>query len=109
MNLLSDYINNDWAKNAICASDSRSEAWMSYNKEDIIYAKIGCEKCTVRRECFLQAWEANSSDKTGFYGVNGGISEYEFLLGTWKEAKKDNDDNWTRTDRILQKFMRQIS
>jgi hypothetical protein len=46
-------------------------------------------------------WESNPA-----YGVNGGFSEYDILLETWKKAKKENDNNWSRTDRLLQKLLR---
>lgn len=106
MNLLSDWQERNWKDLALCSSDKNGEAWMSYKKDDIIYAQLICQKCTVRPQCFLEGWENTDSD---FYGIYGGVSEYEYLLGIWKEAKKDTDDNWHRTDRILQKFMRQIS
>ena len=97
-------LTSDWKIHAVCASDPKPDAWMSYNKDDIIYAKSGCDRCTVRRECFFNAW--NQED---FYGVYGGISEFEFLIGTWKEAKKESDVNWKRTDRILQRLLQKAS
>lgn len=97
-----DYISN-WKFHAICASDPNGKAWMSYKKEDIDYAKAGCQKCSVRVPCFLAAWESEY-----FHGVNGGISEFEFMIKTWKKARKEQDDNWRRTDRDFQKILREI-
>ena len=96
-------LTSDWKKRAVCASDKRQSAWMSYDKDDIQYAKNGCARCSVRAECFLSAW---SSDD--YYGVNGGISEFEFLLATWKKVKKVSNVNWKRTDKDLQRLMREI-
>ena len=43
------------------------------------------------------------------YGVNGGFSEFEILLETWKEAKKVSDDNWSRSNKILQRMLRKTA
>lgn len=48
----------------------------------------------------------NVWDEETIYGTNGGFSEFDILLATWKKAKKENDNNWKRTDRILQKLLR---
>ena len=95
---------SNWKQFAVCTGDSRSFAWFSFKKEDIDYAKNGCAKCTARIPCFLNAWESEE-----YCGVNGGISEFEFLLSTWKEAKKVTDENWKRSDKDLQKFVRRVS
>ena len=91
---------NSWKNKALCASDPKQHSWMSYDMEDVLYAKDGCSRCSVRKECFLSAWESGD-----FYGVNGGISEYEFLMATWKPVKKVSNVNWRRTNTDLQKFM----
>jgi hypothetical protein len=95
---------SNWKSRALCASDPKQYTWWSYDKDDIAYAKQGCSRCSVRAECFLSAWESDE-----FYGINGGISEYEFLLRTWKKSKKESNVNWKRTDRDLQKIMREIA
>ena len=90
----------NWRELALCSNDKNSEKWFSYNIDDIQYAKSVCKKCTVRKECISAALMGN------FYGVNAGISEYDYKLITWKKAKKENDSNWSRTDRTLQELLR---
>jgi hypothetical protein len=95
---------SDWLEKALCANDEHPFAWLSYDIEDIEYAKHGCSLCKVRKECFLSAWQNEP-----YVGVNAGISEYDFLVLTWKEAKKAHGSNWSRTNKILQGIMQQIA
>ena len=90
----------NWRDFALCSDDKYSEKWFSYNIDDINYAKSVCKKCTVRLECI------SSALSEVFYGVNAGISEYDYKLITWKEAGKKNDSNWSRNDRTLQEVLR---
>lgn len=90
-------VNNDLA---LCQGDERSHAWFSYDIEDIQYAKSVCLSCEVKIECFANALQND------FMGVNAGISEFEFMIDTWKEAKKENESNWTRSSKILQGILR---
>lgn len=90
----------NWRDFALCSKDKSSEKWFSYNIDDIKYAKTICKKCTVRMECVSNALNE------GFYGVNAGISEYDYKLITWKKAGKENVSNWSRTDRTLQRVLR---
>ena len=94
---------NNWTKKAVCTSDAKKNTWWSYDKDEIAYAKQGCARCTVRVECFLSAWESDE-----FYGINGGISEFEFLIKTWKKSKKESNVNWKRTDGDLQGILREV-
>ena len=94
---------SDWVKKAVCANDERSIAWLSYDINEIRYAKQGCSRCKVQKECFLNAWQNNP-----YVGVNAGISEYDFLILTWKEAKKVNGSNWSRTNKLLQGILQKI-
>lgn len=91
---------NNWKQKALCATDSNGKYWFSYKKEEIGYAKNVCKKCSVKKECLLYAWQEDD-----IYGVNGGFSEFEILLETWKEAKKVNDANWSRTNKTLQRLL----
>ena len=91
----------NWRKKALCAEDRNSLYWFSYKYEDVQYAKSICQSCEVRKECLINAW-----GEEVVYGVNGGYSEFDILLATWKKAKEENDSNWNRTDRILQKLLR---
>lgn len=95
---------SNWKSKALCSRDIKQHTWWSYDKDDIAYAKQGCSRCPVRSECFLSAWQSDD-----FYGINGGITEFDFLLITWKEAKKESNVNWKRTDRDLQRIMREIA
>lgn len=52
----------------------------------------------------MYMWETDS-----FYGVNGGLSEYDIMQETWKEVSDPNDNNWKRTDRVLQKLLQKVS
>jgi hypothetical protein len=94
---------SDWLSKAVCAVDEQPSAWLSYDIKDIRYAKIGCSKCSVRAQCMLNAYQNDP-----YVGVNAGISEYDFLILTWKEAKKVNGSNWSRNDKVLQGIMRQV-
>ena len=94
---------SDWLSSAVCANDDNPTAWLSYDIENIRYAKHGCSKCKVRQQCFLNAWQNEP-----YVGVNAGISEYDFLILTWKEAKKANGSNWSRTNKTLQRIMQEI-
>jgi len=91
---------NNWKQKALCATDSNGKYWFSYKKEEIEYAKNVCKKCSVKKECLLYAWQEDD-----IYGVNGGFSEFEILLETWKAAKKVNDANWSRTNKTLQRLL----
>lgn len=91
---------SNWRDFTLCSDDKYSEKWFSYNIDDINYAKSVCKKCTVRLECI------SSALSEVFYGVNAGISEYDYKLITWKEAGKKNDSNWSRNDRTLQEVLR---
>jgi WhiB family redox-sensing transcriptional regulator len=91
----------NWRTKALCAKDRNSIYWFSYKHEDVQYAKNICQSCEVRKECLINAWGEDV-----IYGVNGGYSEFDILLATWKKAKKENDSNWNRTDRTLQKLLR---
>lgn len=91
----------NWRTKALCAEDKNSIYWFSYKHEDVQYAKNICQSCEVRKECLINAWGEDV-----IYGVNGGYSEFDILLATWKKAKKENDSNWNRTDRTLQKLLR---
>ena len=90
-----------WTLLALCAKDPNSHYWFSYNYKEVEYAKKVCSSCSVRKECLLNAWAVEH-----IFGVNGGYSEFDIMLETWKEAKKENDKNWTRSDKILQKLLR---
>lgn len=94
---------SDWLNEAVCANDERPTAWLSYDINDVQYAKLGCSKCTVRKQCILNAFRNDP-----YVGVNAGISEYDFLMLTWKEATKVNGSNWSRTDKVLQGIVRQV-
>lgn len=94
---------SDWIDKALCAQDEQPTAWLSYDIEDIQYARYRCSICTVRKECFLNAWQNDP-----YVGVNAGISEYDFLILTWKEAKKPNGSNWSRTNKLLQGILQKV-
>jgi hypothetical protein len=66
-----------WFSKAVCSNDEHSERWLSYNLLDIEYAKSGCAKCSVHKQCISNAMN-NDSDIIA--GVIAGVSEYERLL-----------------------------
>lgn len=92
----------DWLRYALCSKDKRKMAWYSYNLDDIEYAKNICKKCEVRQECLFNALK----DKD-FYGVNAGISEYEFKMLTWKKVDNVDESNWSRSRNTLQRVLRE--
>jgi hypothetical protein len=93
----------NWREFALCAKDSKSERWHSYDIDDIEYAKSICKKCKVKMECITTALQAPE-----YYGVNAGISEFEFKLLTWKKASTIYETNWSRSRKTLQKVLRKI-
>ena len=95
---------SNWRKKALCLIDKNSKHWFSYKYSEVDYAKKVCQSCTVRKECIMHMWETDS-----FYGVNGGLSEYDVMQETWKEVSDPNDNNWKRTDRVLQKLLQKVS
>ena len=44
-----------------------------------------------------------------FVGVNAGISEYDFLMSTWKKANKNNGTTRDRSDKSIKKLLQKIS
>lgn len=66
-----------WLSKAICSQDEHSERWLSYNLLDIEYAKSGCAKCTMHKQCLTNAFNADSDVVVG---VIAGVSEYERLI-----------------------------
>ena len=94
---------NNWRQLALCHIDKNKSYWFSYKHQEVEYAKNVCASCAVRKECLAHMWETDS-----FYGVNGGLSEYDVMIETWKKAKKDNDKHWSRTDTMLQKLLRKV-
>lgn len=97
-------LKSNWQDFALCRKDKNPNKWFSFDIDDINYAKNVCRKCTVRNECLISAI---SSDN--FLGVNAGMSEYEFLIETWVEAKEYDETNWPRTDRAFQRLLRKIA
>lgn len=49
-------------------------------------------------------WETDS-----FYGVNGGLSEFDIMEITWRKVKKADDPSWKRTDKTFQDLLRKVS
>jgi hypothetical protein len=97
-------VRSDWRSQAVCANDLNPLAWLSYDISDVKYAKDGCSRCDVRFECFISAW-----DNKPYVGVNAGISEFDYLNLTWKEAEKENGSNWSRTNKVLQRILQKIA
>ena len=95
---------DSWRKKALCLIDKNGKYWFSYKYEEVEYAKAVCKACTVRKERLLNMWETDS-----FYGVNGGLSEFDVMQETWKKVSKANDSNWKRTDRVLQRLLQKVS
>jgi hypothetical protein len=91
---------SNWSSKALCVDHPESNIWFSYKKEDIDRAVSICKKCPVRTECFISVW--NSGE---FYGVYGGITEFEYLNLTWKEAKNEKQNNRSKTDRVLKTIL----
>lgn len=95
----------DWLKSALCKKDDNPHFWLSSNIDDINYAKNVCMMCSVRIECLYSA----VYERDEFIGVNGGFSEIEYLIRTWEEAGDENESNWRKSDRLIQKLFREIA
>lgn len=78
-----------WLDRAVCRKDDHPEYWLSYNLQKIEYAKTGCTKCPVKQECLSTA-----ALEDEFYGVVGGLSEYDRRLRLWKKVNDINGNNW---------------
>jgi hypothetical protein len=61
--------------------------------------------CPVKIECLYSA----IYEKEEFIGVNGGYSEIEYLFRTWEEAGDEDETNWRKSDRLIQKLFREIA
>jgi hypothetical protein len=94
-------IRSDWKSYAVCASDKHHYKWLSYKESDVEYAKEGCSRCEVKKECLATALVNNS-----FVGVIAGMSEYDLLMNTWQEAG-ENESNWRTDDRTFQKLLQE--
>ena len=91
---------SNWKEKSLCFNHPEIDIWFSYKKQDVDRAKDICGKCPVRIECFMSMW--NTGD---FYGINGGISELDYMMMTWKEATSEKQNNRTRTDRVLKAIL----
>ena len=91
---------SNWKDRAVCSKDKFPNKWVSYDLDDIAYAKDGCSRCTVRKECL-----AMSLQNDYFIGVVAGISEYDYLTTIWKRAKKENESNWRTNDSAFPKLL----
>jgi hypothetical protein len=97
-------LKTNWEDFALCKKDNDAGKWLSLDINDINYAKNICRKCTVRNECMISALSQKE-----YIGVNGGVSEYEFLTMTWVEARKIEENNWPRTDRVIHELFKTIA
>lgn len=93
-------LQSNWRDEAVCAGDKFANKWLSYDLDDIEYAKNGCAKCTVRKECLITALENNY-----LTGVVAGISEYDYLSTIWKRANSENESNWRTDDSTLSRLL----
>lgn len=85
---------------AVCSGNHHSSKWLSYDINDIEYAKDGCSKCSVRVPCLASAISNDS-----FVGVVAGISEYDYLELLWKRAESENESNWRTDDSALSELL----
>lgn len=76
-------------KEAICATDENSRKWLSFNLQDIQYAKQKCEFCNVKKQCLMSSLDKETA------GVRAGYSEFDRLMMQWKPAEDLDDDNWS--------------
>lgn len=91
---------SSWRQKAVCASDPHAEKWVSYIYDDVQYAKNGCARCDVRKECL-----ASALMNEDIVGVMAGISEFEYLMYTWHEALEENESNWRTDDSTLSRLL----
>lgn len=94
---------SNWKDLALCLDHPENNIWFSYKKDEIDRAKAICKECPVRVECFMNMW--NTGD---FYGVNGGISEFEYLQLTWKEVSSEKSNNRSRASGVLKGILQKI-
>lgn len=95
----------DWHRSALCKKDDFPSFWLSSEIDKVRYAQAVCQKCTVRVECFLSA----IYERDEFIGVNGGVSEIEFLIRTWEEVEDAEQSNWRGSDFLIQELLREIA
>jgi len=95
---------NDWRDYAVCSQDKTPHKWLSSNIDDVNYAKDGCRRCTVRKECLYSA----IYEREAFVGVNAGYSEIEYMIRTWEPVEEDDETNWRKSDRLIQVLFREI-
>jgi hypothetical protein len=64
-----------WRDQAVCYNDVNSSYWVSYNLDKVRYAKAGCARCQVVKQCL-----SSVSDESTIVGVLGGLSEFDRLI-----------------------------
>lgn len=94
---------SDWKAQALCLDHPERLIWFSYKKEEVDRAVKICKKCPVRTDCFISSWDTGDH-----YGVNGAISEFEYLMLTWKEVDSEKQNNRTRSSRVLKGILQEI-
>lgn len=92
---------SNWRKSALCIEHENPSLWLSSNIDDLNYARSYCIKCPVRVPCVQDAVTSEN-----YIGIRGGITEYEFLSGTWVEVDDVEETNWPRSDSIIQRLLR---
>lgn len=79
-----------WIDRAICSNDKNPARWLSFDLKDIEYAKDGCNKCPVKKQCIMSSVNGDGL----VVGVIAGLSEFDRLMMDWEESKVLDDDNW---------------
>lgn len=92
---------SNWKQFATCKNDLMYHSWTSYKKEEVEYAKKKCNECAVFNDCLYNSIFIEKE----FYGVNAGMSEYDFMMLTWVEVDSARKRNWTRNNKVLQRIL----
>lgn len=95
----------DWRSQGLCTNHPEKGNWISSEYEKIKLAKSVCDKCPVRIQCLYSAIYQNSE----YTGVNGGLSEIEFLIRTWEEVESEDESNWKHSDHLIQRLFTEIA
>lgn len=79
----------NWIDRAVCRKDKNNDYWLSYDLKKIEYAKVGCAKCPVQKECIAKA-----ALEDEVFGVVAGLSEFDRRMHSWKKVTDINGNNW---------------
>jgi hypothetical protein len=82
----------EWTKKAACRK-ANYELFFSYDTEETDQAKKICEKCEVRKPCFLSVSDSSC--------VTAGTTRYDRLCMMWGRVDGIGQSNWNKSSEVF--------